>query len=358
MATVKIGIAFILFLDLIWTVFWLLYLGLDGRRMNRRIKDAEEHPSLEEMRNRAAMVGQLALMGMVNVIAGALAGVGSSLFVDGGQLRWPASQAPYQLLAFAISLTTFSGILISGYITRPARNWMWDSSDFRSYLRQIKGERQVGKTELTEIRKRCEDWKKRTNVRPLRNSEDLSTLGLKLPKAHEEWASSIPKDPVEFGTLLRDSTARTQVGRWIWRKRRWQLGVPPFIAGCAIALIINGRLTLILPRLPLIADLSILIALTLICIRSAYWLAFRVGRLDLVMTNRYFALERKQLDDCNLLMGEIEELHKRQQQHASLTGAGSSSDELLFRIGRWDLGLTIKRHPMAAANDGGHIGRP
>jgi hypothetical protein len=35
------------------------------------------------------MIGQLALMGMVNVMAGAQAGIGSSLFVDEGRLRWP-----------------------------------------------------------------------------------------------------------------------------------------------------------------------------------------------------------------------------------------------------------------------------
>lgn len=176
MTAVKISIAIALFLDLIWTIFWLLQIGLDGRQMNRRIKDAD-HPSPDELRNRAVMVGQLALMGMVNVMAGALAGIGSSLFVDEGRVRWPSSQAPYALIILAVSLTVFSGIIIAAYITRPARKWVWDTSDFRSYLRQIKREGVVSETELVEIRERRERWERHTNVRPLRNPEELRALG-------------------------------------------------------------------------------------------------------------------------------------------------------------------------------------
>jgi len=336
MAAVKIVIAFALVLNLLWTIIWLLYLGLDGRQMNRRMKDAER-PSPDELRNRAVMVGQLALMGMVNVMAGALAGIGSSLFVDGKQFQWPSSQVPYALIVLAASLTVFSGMIIAAYITRPARKWVWDASGFRSYLRQIKREELVSETDLTEIRKRRERWKQRTNVNPLSNPEELSTLGLELSKAREEWVSSVPNDPVEFGTLLRGSVTRKQVWRWILRKRLWQLGIPPFIAGCAIALIIISRLASILPSVPLWSAWLLLIVLAFICIRSVYWLAFRVGRLDLVMTNRYFALERKQLSDCDRLIGQINETHRRQQEHTSLAEANGSSDKLVFRIGQWDL---------------------
>jgi len=349
MTAVKIVIAFALFLDLIWTIIWLLYLGLDGRQMNRRMKDAE-HPSPEDLRNRAVMVGQLALMGVVNVMAGALAGVGSSLFVDGGRFRWPSSQVPYALITVAVSLTVFSGTIIAAYITRPVRKWVWDTSDFRSYLRQIKREGLVSETGLVEIRKRRERWEKRTNARPLRTPEELSTLGLELPKAHEEWVSSAPNDPVVFGSLLRADVTAKQVWRWIWRKRLWQLGIPPFIAGCTIALIIIGRLASILPSLPLLFAWLLLIVLALICIRSVYWLAFRVGRLDLVMTNRYLALERKQLSDCDCLIGQIEESHRRQQEYTSLAGANGSPDKLVFRIGRWDL---CRRNEEISAPDPG-----
>jgi hypothetical protein len=336
MTAVKISIAIALFLDLIWAIIWLLQIGLDGRQMNRRIKDAD-HPSPDELRNRAVMIGQLALMGMVNVMAGALAGIGSSLFVDEGRLRWPSSQAPYALIILAVSLTVFSGVIIAAYITRPARKWVWDTSDFRSYLRQIKREGVVSETELVEIRERRERWEKHTNVRPLRNPEQLRALGLKLPKAREEWASSAPNDTVEFGILLRDDVTHKQVWLWIWRRRLWQLGVPPFIAGCTIALIIVGRLALILPSVPLLFRWLLLIVVAVICIRSIYWLAFRVGRLDLVMTNRYLALERKQLSDCDRLIGQIKESHRRQHEYTSLTEANGSSDKLVLRIGRWDL---------------------
>jgi hypothetical protein len=336
MTTVKIVIAFTLFLDLIWTMFWLLYLGLDSRQMNRQIKDAE-HPSPDELRNRAVMIGQLALMGLVNVMAGALAGIGSSLFVDGGRFRLPSSQVPYILIVIAASLTVFSGIIIGTYITRPAREWVWDTSDFRSYLRQVKREGLVSETELAKIRKRRDRWDVRTNVRPLRGPNDLSRLGLELRKAHEEWASSAPNDPVEFGTRLRADVTAKQVWRWIWRRRFWQLGVSSAIASCAVALIITGRLASKLPRLPILFPWLLLIALALICIAFVYLLAFRVGRLDLVMTNRYFALERKQLRDCDSLIGQIQELHRRRQEYASLAGADGSADKLVFRIGRWDL---------------------
>lgn len=338
MTEVRIVAALVLILSLIWMAYWLLYLGLDGSRMNRRVKDAE-HPSPDELRNRAVMVGQLALMGWINVTAATLAGIGGSLFDDGGRFRWPSSPAPYELILLAAALMALSGMIIATYITRPAWKWILDTSDFRSYLRQLKRKGVISETEPAEIRKRREKWQVRTNVRPLRSSEELRKLGLELEKAHEEWGSPPPNGSVEFGARLREDVSDKQVRRWIWCKRRWQLWMPPFIAGCcAIALMITGShgidatasLRVLLTRL-------LLVVLVLICIALVRWLTFRVGRLDLVMTNRYFALERKQLNDCKSLIEQIEVAHGQQQKHASHAGADGSVDKLVLRIGRWDL---------------------
>lgn len=337
--TVEIVIAIASVLNLAWTLFWLLYLGLDSRQMNRRLKDAE-HPPPSELRNRAVLIGQLAMMGLVNVMAGTLAGIGSSLFVDGGQFRWPSSQVPYTLIITAASLTVFSGIAIASYLTRPPRAWVWDTSDFRSYLRQIRSEGLVDETDLSEIRKRRLKWDKRTNVRPLRSPDELRRLALELPKAHQEWlssASSASYTPREFGDRLRTDVTARKIWRWIGRKRLWQLGIPPFIAGFTIALIIIGRLAPTLSGLPAFFSRLLFVALTLICIVFVYRLAFIAGRLDLVMTNRYLALERKQLHDCDCLIEQIEESRRLQQEYSSHAGADGSTDKLVLRIGRWDL---------------------
>jgi hypothetical protein len=336
MAAIKIIIAFALFLDLIWTLYWLLYLGLDSREMNRRIKDAE-HPPPDELRDRVVIIGQLVLMSLVNVMAGTLAGIGASLFVDGGRFRWPSSNVPYALIIIAALLTGFSGLAIAAYITRPALMWVWDTSDFRSYLRQVKGEGLVSETSLAEIQKRRLKWDKRTDVRGLRSLDELGRLGLELPEAHEEWGSRTPNDHVEFGRQILKDVTVGQTWRWIFRKRLWRLGIPPFIAGCALALIIIGRLAPTLPHLPIVFPWLLLVVFALFCILLLYTLAYRVGRLDLVMTNRLAALERKQLDDCDLLIEQIGELRKRQQEHALGAKVDGSTDKLMLRIGRWDL---------------------
>jgi hypothetical protein len=337
MAAIKIIVAFALFFDLLWTLYWLLYLGLDDREMNRRIKDAE-HPPPDELRNRVVITSQLVLMSLVNVMAGTVAGIAASLFVDGGRFRWPSSQVPFVLIIIAVLLTGFSGLAIAVYITRPALMWVWDTSDFRSYLQQVKGEGLVSEVGLAEIRQRRLKWDTRTNVRGLRNRDELGKLRLELPQAHKEWGvSSAPDDHIEFARQLRKDVTAKQVWRWILRKRLWRLGMPPFIAGWTLALIIVGRLAPILPRLPIVFPWLLFVVLALICTLLLYILTFQVGQLDLVVTNRLAALERKQLDDCDSLIKQIRELHKRQQEHASDASVDGGTDKLMFRIGRWDL---------------------
>lgn len=71
-----------------WAFISLLSLWADNWRMNQQIKDGKGlHPN--EVRNLSSLGGQLVLINVINVIAGATAGIGASLFVDSAELRWP-----------------------------------------------------------------------------------------------------------------------------------------------------------------------------------------------------------------------------------------------------------------------------
>jgi hypothetical protein len=96
-------------------------------------------------------------MSVVNLMAGALAGIGASMFVANGQLRWPSSQVPLALIVSAISLVELIGVLFVAYLTRPTWAWIEDSSVFRSYLRQVKlrgwvGENRADRNSKTSVK--------------------------------------------------------------------------------------------------------------------------------------------------------------------------------------------------------------
>jgi hypothetical protein len=318
----------------LWAPIGLSTLGLDNSRMNKRIKDAER-PHPDEIRDNRAMAAQFVPMSMVNLMAGALAGIGASLFVSGGRLLWPASKVPLVLIVSAIVLIEFTGISIVAYLSRPRWAWIEDSSIFRSYLRQLKARGWIGEGELAEVQKRRLAWSSKTIVRPLRNPHDLSELGLEFSSARQEWASSIRTDPVEFGVRMRAEVSTKQSCRWIFRRRLWRLGIAPLVSGLAIAGLICGLISF--AGLPAVLSVLLFVPLSFGCIGTLYWIAFRVGRFDLVMTNRYLALERAQLHDCGQLIAQIEELHERKQVSTSVACANSDAGRVILRIGRWEI---------------------
>lgn len=124
--------------------------------MSRRIVDAER-PHPDDVRNSIVIAVQVVAMSVVNLMAGALAGIGASMFVANGQLRWPSSQVPLALIVSAISLVELIGVLFVAYLTRPTWAWIEDSSVFRSYLRQVKlrgwvGENRADRNSKTSVK--------------------------------------------------------------------------------------------------------------------------------------------------------------------------------------------------------------
>jgi hypothetical protein len=316
----------------LWAPIGLSTLGLDNSRMNKRIKDAER-PHPDEIRDNRAIAAQFVPMSMVNLTAGSLAGIGASLFVSGGRLLWPASKVPLALIVSAIVLIEFTGIAIVAYLSRPRWAWVEDSSIFRSYLRQLKARGWIGEGELAEVQKRRSAWLSKTIVRPLRSPHDLCELSLEFSSARQEWASSIRYNPVEFGARLRAEVSVKQARRWILHRRLWRLGIAPLMSGLAIAGLICGLISF--TGLPASLSVLLFVPLSFSCVGGLYWIAFRVGRLDLVMTNRYLALERAQLRDCDRLIAKIEELHKREQVSTPVACTNSDAARVILRIGRW-----------------------
>lgn len=177
------------------------------------------------------------------------------------------------------------------------------------------------------------EWSSRTIVRPLRSAQELQKLGLELSSARQEWTSPTPTNPVAFGDKLRAEVSRKQVWLWIWRKRLWRLGIPS--AGSTFTLAALTFVALVPYTHSKFPTIILLVTLALLWGAVLYSMSFFVARRDLVMTNRYIALEQKQLNDCDQLIERIKELHKIQGNGPFLDRRDRSS--LVVRIGRWDL---------------------
>jgi hypothetical protein len=331
-------VVFVLLLVIIWTLAALLSFGVDGSRMNRQIKDLDG-PAPDELRNISIVRNQFVTISVVSLVASVLAGIGGALFVDAGKLRVPSSQAPVVLIGLALFLIEFTGILIGYYVTRPTQAWVRDCNVFRSYLRQINARGWVGESELADIRERQSRWSDDTNVRPLHNPHELRELGLELPRAYEEWISPVRHDPAQFGAKLRDDVTERQVRRWIRCKRLWQLRILPLLSGATIGFVLAGTIRAFTHLNKLAFWVLLFPAIAFCCILMLYWLAFRAGRIDLVLINRRLALERKQLHDCDQLISQIERWRDRERTDASQVDVQSGTSRSIIRIGQWDLCL-------------------
>lgn len=313
-----------------WAPICLLSIGISNLRESRRLED-NDGPLPDDVRNSRAIAGQLVPMSLANLMGGALAGIGASLYVNNGKLRWPSSSMPEALIIVALMLTEFSGMAITLYVTRPTRAWITDANVFRSHLRQIRDRGWIGKSDLAEIEKRKLEWKEKTDIRPLRKSDELYKSKLYLPAAKDEWLSPTPYEPKIFTSKLLANVSSRQVWRWIMRKRLWKLGVPPLVSGLALALLISVVSYQVHPAAVSVMRLFLLL-LSVSCPAAFYWVTYRVGRLDLVMTNRYFALERAQLRDCDGLIDEI-----KGDYEVSRNGVRLDAGRVVLRFGRWDI---------------------
>lgn len=299
------------------TLISLLGLSAHNQHMNRKIKDGKGLLP-EEAKNLSSLGGQLVLMNVINVIAGATAGVGASLFVDGDRLRWPPTGWAVALIAAALFAAEITGIFVVRYTTRPTRAWITDASIFRAKLIQISRLGPIDDEEMEELLDTRDEWRSRTIVRPLRNRSELQQLGLELKSARQEWISTTPINRKEFGNRLLAEVSSKQVRLWIRSKRRWLAILP---TGSAVSLAAT-----IITELWVVATSRLLLVITalvcgLICEAAFYGITFPVARRDLVMTNRYVALERMQLNACEQLIQRIQE----------------NRDHLVMRIGGWDL---------------------
>lgn len=160
-----------------WALISAFSLWTDNWRMNQQIKDGKGlHPN--EVRNLSSLGGQLVLINVINVIAGATAGIGASLFVDGAQLRWPPTELAVGLIATALAATEITGIFVIRYTTRPTRAWITDSSIFRSYLARINASGLVGDDDMDDILATQSKWSSHTIVRPCEAGKNCKNLDL------------------------------------------------------------------------------------------------------------------------------------------------------------------------------------
>lgn len=317
----------------------LLRLFVDNRRLNRRIKDGKGlHP--DDAKNLSSLGGQLVLMNVINVIAGASAGVGSSLFVDGDRLRWPPTGWAAALIAGALFAAEITGIFVVRYTTRPTRAWITDTSIFRSQLTQISRIGPIDDEEMKEICSIRKEWCSRTIVRPLRSRSELHRLGLELGSARQEWTSAVPVDRKEFGNRLLAEVSRKQARLWIRSKRRWPAILP---TGSAVSLVVSIIIEMWAASSSRFLLVSVAVVIGLVWGAALYHLTIPVARRDLVMTNRCVALERMQLSDCDQLIQRIKENRKSERAGSRLEVPWL--DRLVMRVGGWELYRRAPKEP-------------
>src|SRR5262249_54064292 len=117
------------------------------------------------------------------------------------------------------------------------------------------------------------------------------------------------------------------------------LGILPLLSGITFGLVLAGIIR-VSAHLTWLTFWTLLFPLlTFGCIVVLSWLAFRAGRVDLVLINRRLALERKQVHDCDQLITQIEGRRDQERADASPTDVHPGAGRSIIRIGRWDFCL-------------------
>lgn len=321
----------ILVLASMWTALGLLGVGPDASRVNNRMRyTIGPHP--EEVRSRHSLLAQLGIMGMVNIVAGAAAGLGASLYSINGQLRFNNSTTPIAVIGVAIVIVEVSGFVIGYWATRPLTAWITDPHMLEAMLRRALHDGVSHNGEVDDLANVFEELEATPSTPRLKKRGDLRRLGIEAPSAALEWRPTNNHDPRGWAKRIRDELSLRDSWRWAWCRRRLGLVIP-------LALTILAALTIaLLATLTRFshfnaAGLAILyIGLAAWCVILS-WLVTLASRAELVMVNRQAAREAAKLRTCKDLLLALR--NRTTTTPSRLPNVPASGIRL--SIGRWTL---------------------
>ncbi|MGW4528982.1 hypothetical protein [Amycolatopsis sp. NPDC004378] len=316
-----------LFVTDLWLVTYIVVTPIQSRISNRRLRwTTGDH--VEDVRNRASLAAQLSLMGPVNTVAGAFAGLGASMYVVNSEFQFTTSLLPVILLGIALVSVQFGGLIIGFWASRPLRAWITNPLVLEATLRRRVQEGPAPREMVDDFEQNLADLRRKPSVRGLKTADDLMRLGMQAPAALEEWPAAPDHDSAKWTKIVRHELDRHAGRRWLWHGHRRSF-LLPLVLGSALAFAVAWLGTVQFDSGPIVAAVLV-IAFSLWHLLLA-WLGSKAVREDLVLTNRQDALVRAKLSLCAELILAL----RRQGEPATATSVDSTT--LVVSIGRWQL---------------------
>ncbi|MFB9924148.1 hypothetical protein ACFORO_10185 [Amycolatopsis halotolerans] len=198
MILARVIVAATLVLAELWSVLAIFSVGFDSRRGNRRLRWITGDDA-ETVRDRHSLMAQLSMMGIVNTVAGAAAGLGASMYAANNHLQFTQSVVPIFMIGMAVLAVQASGLVVGHWASRPRRAWITNPFVLEATLRQSLREGPVPDHTIDEYEQILEKLRSETSV-----------LFLKKPIPSKRWASLLP---LRRASGLPRATVRRRSGR-------------------------------------------------------------------------------------------------------------------------------------------------
>lgn len=329
MILARVIVAATLVLAELWSVLAIFAVGFDSRRGNRRLRWITGDDA-ETVRDRHSLMAQLSMMGIVNTVAGAAAGLGASMYAANNHLQFTQSVAPIFMIGMAVLAVQASGLVVGHWASRPRLAWITNPFVLEATLRQSLREGPVPDHTIDGYEQILEKLRSETSVLFLKKADTLETLGIASSAAAREWPPSGNRPPEEWAKLVRADLSPRAVWRWIWARRKLALVCPLSLGVLASAALVGLR--------AIAADGASPVAVIAVAVVLCGWhvllglLMHRAATEELVLANRTRAREKHKIDACAALICELKAGSKPRPKATEQPPART-----ILSVGRWHL---------------------
>lgn len=280
-------------------IFNLVLLGTGARRTNRRLRQVPG-ASAGHVRDTVSLFAQLALAGVVALVAGFLVNISASYCFLNGQFVWPSSDVPYLLFEVACGLVLSAGGVLTLWVSRPDADWIRNATTLRATLREMSRAPSSVSLTLDELERRYQELERGTTVFGLGTPDWLLRHGFHSTLAEAEWTRGPGRDPVEWPRRIGEDLTWKQSVRWLLRRHWLGLAVQFLWPVAAVALVCLPLTTTQVTKLGQFLGGGAVLTVMLLALAAVP--AVRGARCELVLVNRLVALERATLRECGLLL--------------------------------------------------------
>ncbi|WP_103349749.1 hypothetical protein [Amycolatopsis sp. CA-128772] len=308
----------------LWLVAVVVTAVVHPRLANRRLRWAVADHA-EDVRNRVSLFAQLSLMGMVNTVAGAAAGLGASMYVVNSRVQFTWSIAPVFLLGITLVLVEGGGFVIGYWASRPLRKWITNPSVLEATLRKQLQSGSAPDEVLEEFSQILAELDRKLIIRRLITPDGRVLPGMRSPIAEDEWPPAGDHDPMAWARRVRADLEPYAAWRWLWRGLKAVLVLP-----LGLALLASGTVVALTDMVlhPNPAGAIVLAVVLVLWHALLAGLGVRAAREGIVLLNRQHALLRAKLAVCADLIQALRDLN-RSDFPAPATP--------ILSVGRWQL---------------------